>query len=103
QADPSAVVQSRQQRRVQARGQRCSDGCLQVVPRCKSCRGNQGGMACVILPVVIGDENRSVRVTQLQCWIEQRIYDSTRSEARANATRNNTVRAAGAEDEARDD
>ena len=60
-------------------------------------------MRCVVLPVVIGDKQRSIAVAQLQGWIGQRIGHSERTETGTQpADYNAVVVAAVPQREARD-
>ena len=104
QPDARAVVQSRKQRRVKARRQRRRYTRLQWVCR-REARSNQfRGLSGVVLPVVIGDEQRSIAVAKLQCWIGQHIWHTRGRKAGTNATRYDSVRATVvAQHEARDD
>src|ERR1700682_4406846 len=101
--DATAVVPPREQRRVKPRRQCRGYARLQWVCRRQTRRGNYRRLSRVILPVVIRDEKRSVTVAQLQGWIGQRVRHTKASQARTNAARHDSVRAAVvAQDEARD-
>ena len=91
QANAGAVVHSGEQSGIKAWRQDRGYGRLKVVCGRETGRGNFRGLRRIILPVVIGNEKRSITVSKLQGWIGQRRRDTSGSQTGAKAAHDDSV------------
>jgi len=73
-------------------GRHDRNGGFQVVGRGESIAGNQRGLACVTLPVVVRREERAICVVQLKPWIGEGIGDAELLERRTERAAGNANR-----------
>ncbi|PYJ10181.1 MAG: hypothetical protein DMF06_07070 [Verrucomicrobia bacterium] len=76
---------AKEQNGVGTRRQSRGNGGFEVIRRREAGGGNDGGLGRIVLPVVIGEQKRSLTVPELQDWISQHSRHASSSEAGAEA------------------